>query len=313
VHVGVRLVVLSLVFIGCSARGPFKATPDTHEGSSPAPGSVTSQRPAESLESFIEKVREASARARPPDHKPLASAETTDLQLAAALLVAQTHPSADAYHRVADQYRRLGVADQAHDYLDRATVLAPRDTAIYQVRATMWRDGGFPDRALADAHRALYYAPSSASAHNTLGTVFQALGRHSEARYQFERAVSLDPTAAYALNNLCYAWILERQPNRAANACRAALGMDPTFRAARNNLGLAYAASGDIDAARRAFNAGGDPAAAEYNLGIVQLARHRYADAVTAFIAAQQMRPNWRIAAMRAKQAEKLAKAGAAE
>jgi tetratricopeptide (TPR) repeat protein len=145
----------------------------------------------------------------------------------------------------------------------------------------MWRDGGFPDRALADAHRALYYAPSSASAHNTLGTVFQALGpaqrgtisvracgvARSDCRVRAEQPLlRVDSGASAEQGGECL-------PRGAR--------MDPTFRAARNNLGLAYAASGDIDAARRAFNAGGDPAAAEYNLGIVQLARHRYADAVT--------------------------------
>jgi Flp pilus assembly protein TadD len=166
---------------------------------------------------------------------------------------------------------------------------------------------------LSDAHRAVFYAPLSAATHNTLGTVFQALGRHGEARQQYERAIALDPTAAYALNNLCYASILEHQPVKAVKACQAAIALEPTLRVARNNLGLAYAANGNIEAARNAFDAAGDPAAAQYNLGIVQLARQQYADAVTAFVAAQQIRPNWRIAAVRAHQAQKLAKPGAEE
>ena len=177
----------------------------------------------------------------------------------------------------------------------------------------MWRDGGFFGRALSDAHRAVYYSPASAAAHNTLGTVFQALGRRSEARQQYERAVALDPTAAYALNNLCYSWVLDRQTAKAITACRAAIELAPALRAARNNLGLAYAASGNIEAARQAFAGAGDPATAAYNLGIVQLARQRYIDAVSAFAAAQQLRPYWRLAAVREQQAEKLAKAGAEE
>jgi Flp pilus assembly protein TadD len=299
--------------VACSARGPFHVTPDTRGGSQPTFGSPQAQPGAESLEKFIEKVRKASLEAKPPERKPVVQAESIDPQLTAALAVAAAHPSPAAYRAVAYEYRRLEVADKAHEYLDKAAALAPRDSTTYDFRARMWRDGGLTDRALADAHRAVYYAPSSAAAHNTLGTVLQALGRHGEARKEYERAVALDPSAAYALNNLCYTWMLQHQPAKAVAACKAAIQLEPGLRSARNNLGLAYAAAGNMEAARAAFEAAGDRAAAEYNVGIVQLARHHYADAVTAFATAQQIRPNWRIAAARTRQAQTLAKAGAEE
>lgn len=305
-------LVLSTVLLGCSARGPYKVTPDPRDVSQPTFDSPNAQTP-ESLEEFIEKVRKASLEAKRPERKPVVQAERTDPQLRAALDAAAAHPSPSAYRAVASEYRRLGVADKAYEYVDQAAALAPRDSAIYDMRARMWRDGGFPGRALADAYRAIYYDPRSAAARNTLGTALQALGRRSDARKEYERAVALDRTAAYAFNNLCYAWILERQPVRAVAACQTAIQLEPTLRSARNNLGLAYAASGNLQAARSAFDAAGDRAAAEYNLGIVQLATQHYADAVTAFAAAQQIRPNWRIAAARVRQAKTLARAGAEE
>jgi Flp pilus assembly protein TadD len=165
--------------------------------------------------------------------------------------------------------------------------------------------------ALADAHRAVYYAPSSAVAHNTLGTVFQALGYRREARQEYQRALQIDPAATYALNNLCYGWILDRDPARAVDACQSALNLDPRLAAAHNNLGLAYAALGDLEASRGAFERGGDQAAASYNLGIIYMARRQYPDAITAFVAAQQARPSFGMATARAGQAAKLAQAGA--
>jgi Flp pilus assembly protein TadD len=150
-------------------------------------------------------------------------------------------------------------------------------------------------------------------AHNTLGTVLQALGRRKEARTEYERALKLDPSAAYALNNLCYSWILEGEVRKAEAACRSALAVDPNLAAAQNNLGLVYASGGQLDAARKAFEKGGDHASALYNVGIVHMAERRYRDAVSAFAAAQQARPSMRMAADRAAQAEKLARAGAAE
>jgi Flp pilus assembly protein TadD len=223
------------------------------------------------------------------------------------------HPAPETHRLAAEEYRRLGIADRAYDYLQRALRLDAGDAATYDALARLWRDGGLPGLALADAHRAVYYAPWSPIARNTLGTVFQALGRRAEARTQYERALDLDPAAAYALNNLCYGWILDRQPDKAVSACRAALAIEPVLPAARNNLGLAHVALGELDAARAAFDGVGDRATVLYNLGIVHMARRRYPDAVSAFAAAQQARPVFPMAVARAEQAGRLALAGAGE
>ena len=325
-------VLVSMMVAGCGARasGPVKlpASADAlsayrvpqpapanpaASASSPAsanpPASVTP--PATwTFAEFMAKARAVAAEARPPARASLAQVETADPRLATALLAANVAPSPQALRHVADEYLRLGIFDRAHDYLQQALTLDPRDGATYDALARRWRDGGFFDAALADAQRALYYAPNSASAHNTLGTVFQALGRRTQAREQYARALELDPTAAYALNNLCYGWILDREPGKAVTACEAALKLNPALAAARNNLGLAYAARGNLDASRVAFERVGDRATALYNIGIVHMARREYSDAVTAFAAAQQARPLFRMATTRAEQAGKLALAG---
>jgi tetratricopeptide (TPR) repeat protein len=303
-------LLFSLAVAGCGARAPHslgQPAPPKNTGSVPGPAAAAPG----SLADFIAQVRARTSEARPPERPQVARVEATDPRLAAAIVAAKTFPSPETLRRLAAEYERLHIADRAHDYLHQAMVLDPRDAATYVALARLWRNGGLYNLALGDAHRAVYYAPSSALAHNTLGTVFQALGYRQEAQKRYERALQLDPAAAYALNNLCYGWILNRQATKAVAACDAALKLDPHLAAARNNLGLAYAALGDLDASRAAFAKVGDEASASYNLGIIYMARRQYPDAVTAFAAAQQARPSFGMATVRAEQAGKLAQGGA--
>jgi Flp pilus assembly protein TadD len=134
-----------------------------------------------------------------------------------------------------------------------------------------------------------------------------ALGRRGEARTEFERTLQLDPTAAYALNNLCYTWTLDGQVAAAVAACQRAIAIQPELPTTRNNLGLAYAVGGSLEDSERAFAAGGEPARAHYNMGIVYLARRQHAEALKAFEAAQRARPEFGAAAAMARQAWQLA------
>ena len=93
--------------------------------------------------------------------------ESTDAQLAAAVLAAAVSPSPAAYRRVAREYRRVGILDQAHEYFTRAVRLDPADAASYEGLARIWRDWGTPHLGLADAYRAVHYASDSPSAANT--------------------------------------------------------------------------------------------------------------------------------------------------
>jgi Flp pilus assembly protein TadD len=313
-------VLVSIIVAGCGARAsrlPAELPPAADALSAYKVAQPATSAPAAAaapatwtFAEFMAKARAAAAEARPPARASIERLEAADPRLATALLAAKVAPSPQTLRHVAEEYLRLGIFDQAHDYLHRALTLDPRDGATYDALARRWRDGGFFDAALADAQRALYYAPNSAAVHNTLGTVFQALGRRAQARQQYARALELDPKADYALNNLCYGWILDREPLKAVTACEAALKLNPGLAAARNNLGLAFAARGDLNASRGAFERVGDRATALYNLGIVHMARREYSDAVTAFAAAQQARPLFRMATTRAEQAGKLALAG---
>jgi tetratricopeptide (TPR) repeat protein len=231
--------------------------------------------------------------------------EGTDTQLSAALLAAAVVPGPETYRRVAREYRRVGILDQAHEYFTRAVKADPADAVSYEGLARIWRDWGTPQLGLGDAHRAVHYAPESPSAANTLGTLLQSLGYMAEAKEQYRRALALDPEAWYALNNLCYAAIMSRE--LAIDMCRAAVAAAPDAKAPHNNLALALAAAGDLDGAQRWFRRAGDTAEAHYNYGITLMGRREYAQAAAAFRKALEMDPSHASAAVRVRQAERAA------
>jgi tetratricopeptide (TPR) repeat protein len=267
--------------------------------------------PPGELETYMAKVRRLSEEARPLP-AAVATVEAADPRLAAALLAATARPVPATFRLVASEYRRLGIFDRAHEYLNRALRLDTQDAATLDLLARLWRDGGMPHLALGDAYRAVHYAPDSPAARNTLGTVFQALGRNDLARAEYERALRHDPSAAYAFNNLCYSWVLDARGPEAVTACRAALSAQPGLVAAGNNLGLALALTGGVEAAADAFDAAGDLASARYNEGIVLLATGRYSDALEAFTAARRARPSFRLAESRMRQVLGLLETGVA-
>lgn len=222
----------------------------------------------------------------------------------AALAASETVPN---LRRVANEYARVGVYDQAENYLSRALKLDPHDAASWEARAQAWRDMALPERALPDAQRAIFYAPQSASARNTLGTVLFALNQPADAAKAFNDAIAIDPGATWARNNLCYVSLLAGDAKAAIEQCAAAVSTDPKMAVARNNLALVYAADGRLDDARREFMAAGSAAEGHYNFGIVLMARRDYAEAVAEFEAAGHADPKFDAAFTRAREARLLA------
>src|SRR5687767_14441745 len=298
---------------GCGSHRFYNVTPDAtrairEQRASATAGTPGAAVPTESLATYMAKVRELQAGARPTPPSTLTTLETSDQRIAAALLGSTLAPSPDSYMAVADEYRRLGVHDKAHQYLNRALAAAPKDARVHDGLARLWRDAGLPHLAIGDAHRAVFYDRQSAAARNTLGTVLQALGHRAQARREYEQAARLDSTAAYAHNNVCYSWVLEGDGTRAVQACRRALSLDPKSAIVLNNAGLAYALTGDMNASRASFTAAGPAAAAQFNNGIVQLAARQWDEASRSFLDALTSDPTMREAGVRAHQAQSMRK-----
>jgi tetratricopeptide (TPR) repeat protein len=137
-----------------------------------------------------------------PERRQLPDAESTDARLREALEALTKKPTAAAHIRVAREYHRLKVFDDAISHFDAAVDLERRNAPAFEGRARVWRDTGLLAQALADANRAIYFAPGTAGHRNTLGTILEALGQFEQARLAYERTLTLDPGAGYAEENL---------------------------------------------------------------------------------------------------------------
>jgi Tfp pilus assembly protein PilF len=199
------------------------------------PAKVASGKTARSLSDYIARVRKLSESSR-PIRPEIPVAELTDPALRASLASLAQSKTPERYWQVGESYRRLGVLDQAYDYLEQAVHLDAGYAPAWDSLARVWRDWGAPEFGLGDASRAVYFGSNVAAYKNTLGTVLVALGRFPEARQAFLSALTYEPNAAWALNNLCF---VDMQQGRLADArahCEAAVARAPEFRVARQNL-----------------------------------------------------------------------------
>jgi tetratricopeptide (TPR) repeat protein len=235
--------------------------------------------------------------------------EGTDKPLSEALKTLKTADTASNHLAVANEYRRLRILDKAFDQATLALKLDHRSADALEQRAQIWREWGLPQRGLPDAQRAVYFAPGSASAQNTLGTLLQSVGQPEAARGRYMHVIELDPAAAYAWSNLCYLSLLTANADRAITECETALRQNPDLQSARNNIALSYAVAGRVEDAREELLAGGSPADAAFNLGMLYLSLGSYQLAEESFRAATDLRPNFSAAQTRRRQAALLAAA----
>ena len=99
--------------------------------------------------------------------------------------------------------------------------------------------------------RAAQLDPSSPIIAGSLGLTLGLAGKPAEALASAERAVSYDSTLVVTRFMLGATLLYARQPSAAIAPLEAAIRIDPTSRTALGLLGYAYAASGDLNAARR--------------------------------------------------------------
>jgi Flp pilus assembly protein TadD len=152
----------------------------------------------------------------------MSAVEGSNPELRDALFRVLLAPTAAHHMQVASAYRKIGIFDNAYDYLARSLTLNGADPAVHDAMARLWRDWGNPGTGLSHAYQAVSMAPEWPVAQNTLGTLLFTLGHRGDARTRFETAVRLDPTAAYALDNLCTLHMVEGRTREAISVCRQA-------------------------------------------------------------------------------------------
>ena len=128
--------------------------------------------------------------------------EGTDPALREALTALGQKASVQAHLRVAAEYNRVGVRDQAYGHFSDALRLDRHSAAALDGRARLLRDAGLIAMALNDAHRARYFEPRSAGVRNTLGTILERQGLFVESLAEYREAARLRPDAGWARQNV---------------------------------------------------------------------------------------------------------------
>ena len=114
---------------------------------------------------------------------------------------------------------------------------APGDAALYVQRSIAWAGLGRTEEALADLGEAIALEPDLGRAYHQRGAVWSAMGRHGEALRDLDRAVRLAPTAA-AYSDRASALLQLSREHEARRDYAAALALDPDLAPSHFNLGV---------------------------------------------------------------------------
>jgi len=140
-------------------------------------------------------------------------------------------------------------AQQALPSLDRAIMLSPESSDLYNNRGIALMQLDRLDEALANFRKAVRLRPSSAMAHSNLGSVLEALGRPEESIVSYLRALAVRPDYAKARYNLGNVYKDLGRLDEAEVNYRKALAIDPDYVDALVNCGITLKDRGWLDEA----------------------------------------------------------------
>jgi Flp pilus assembly protein TadD len=210
----------------------------------------------------LEVAREAQ-RLAPDDHRAAAAVAGLEARLAAAsggdaVAIYQTALATDPQR--AHLWVGLSVALLRAGRSQEAIEAAERAIALDQFNRAAHVNLGTARGALGDyagqereARRLLSFDPQSAAGYMNLGAARLGQDDLEGAREALSRAEALDPSMARV--PLYLSWIASRrgEQDEAVRLARRATDLDPADDEAWNRLGVALAASGDVEAARPAW------------------------------------------------------------
>lgn len=151
-------------------------------------------------------------------------------------------------------------------------------------------------RAIIQYRKALDLNPKFIGAHNRLAICLDKIGQHTEAERALRQAIKVDPKLAYLRNNLAFSLMAQRRWRDSERELRAALQLKPDYQRARVNLGIVMSRLARRDEAFQQFQMVLGDARAHYNIGLLDKAAGRYAQAAESFRNAIALEPNLTVA-----------------
>ena len=146
--------------------------------------------------------------------------------------------------------------------------------------------------AIIQYRKALDLNPKFIGAHNRLAICLDRIGQHAEAESALRRAIKLNPKLAYLRNNLAFSLMAQKRWSDSERELRAALQLKPNYQRARVNLGIVMSKLARPEEAFQQFQMVLGDARAHYNIGLLDKAAGRYAQAAESFRNAIALEPN---------------------
>ncbi|MCH8053120.1 MAG: tetratricopeptide repeat protein [Planctomycetes bacterium] len=147
-------------------------------------------------------------------------------------------------------------------------------------------------QAIIQYRKALDLNPKFTGARNRLAICLDKVGQHTEAERTLRRAIKMDPKLAYLRNNLAFSLMAQKRWSDSERELRAALQLKPDYQRARVNLGIVMSRLARRDEAFQQFQMVLGDARAHYNMGLLDKAGGRYAQAAESFRNAIALEPN---------------------
>src|SRR6185295_11371265 len=161
--------------------------------------------------------------------------------------------SADAHHRIAICYSRLGEVDRALAEDEAALAIDPRASDARMLRGGLLASRGRIDEALKELRAAVEIDPANASFRVGLARVLITARRYEEASSELVRALDLQPANPVAQATSGTLLMAQGQPDRAVTAFQAALRIDEDQDDVRLDLARALEQAGRGAAARAEY------------------------------------------------------------
>jgi serine/threonine-protein kinase len=200
----------------------------------------------------------------------------------------------DAYWAQFDATRDARSAERAKEAIQAALALDPDDPDVRISLASMYAETGKTDEAIRELRAALKRRPTNDGAHRRLAIALRDQGHPEEALQEYQQALAIRPN--YFRNNSALGAFYYRrgQYAEAAIAFQRVTENQPDSAWGFINLGAAYLKAGNNQRALENFERSIEIAPDEMaysNVGTIQYAEGRYAEAARAFEQAIRLGP----------------------
>jgi predicted Zn-dependent protease len=260
-HVSRFIALTAAVFVplaaACSGRGERQTTGSVSE--STAAGATIASTSATAAGSGDKAAHTSAAPATPSSY---ADADRTfhdgRYEEASAMFRAYTESHPDnvwGHYMLGLSAWRNGDDSLALEAFDAALRLEPAHRKSLFNSARVLLETGRPQDALERVQQALAAEPLSSEGLRLLGRVRYELGQADQAIDAYQRALALDQRDVWAMNNLGYIYIQQGRSTEALPPLARAVELRPDGPVFQNNFATALERSGQIAAARDAYEA----------------------------------------------------------